>query len=289
MNTGYVFVDATGNVLVTGPSASTNLPTMAGAYVMTFNNGATGAFDDCFTAKLQRSDLTPTYFSYMNVGAGSVDATTEAECGGVIDSSNPNILYFGGNTESTVAFAGAPASILGFQPTFQGTKDAFVMKLDISKSGAAALQYASYIGGGGATQVNTGAHELGTGLVVLAGRTNSNSTTNAPNIPLGNSLPGGTTNAGAGHTLGETGFVTVMDTTKSGAASLISGSYFGGSSGGDEIHALGYDSLIPGGFYIIVGGDTQSTDFPTLHPFQAALSGTQDGFVAAFLIIRPRQ
>ncbi len=284
MNTGYVFVDATGNVLVTGPSASTNLPTMAGAYVMTFNNGATGAFDDCFTAKLQRSDLTPTYFSYMNVGAGSVDATTEAECGGVIDSSNPNILYFGGNTESTVAFAGAPASILGFQPTFQGTKDAFVMKLDISKSGAAALQYATYIGGGGATQVNTGAHELGTGLVVLAGRTNSNSTTNAPNIPLGNSLPGGTTNAGAGHTLGETGFVTVMDTTKSGAASLISGSYFGGSSGGDEIHALGYDSLIPGGFYIIVGGDTQSTDFPTLHPFQAALSGTQDGFVAAFLI-----
>src|SRR5271154_7218945 len=175
MNTGYVFVDATGNVLVTGPSASTNLPTMAGAYVMTFNNGATGAFDDCFTAKLQRSDLTPTYFSYMNVGAGSVDASTEAECGGVIDSSNPNILYFGGNTESTVAFAGAPASVLGFQPTFQGTKDAFVMKLDISKSGAAALQYATYIGGGGATQVNTGAHELGTGLVVLAGRTTSNS------------------------------------------------------------------------------------------------------------------
>ncbi len=73
-----------------------------------------------------------------------------------------------------------------------------VMKLDTSVSGLAALQYATYIGGGGMTEVNTGAHQLGTGVVVLAGRTTSNSTTNAPDIPLGNSLPGGGTNAAAG-------------------------------------------------------------------------------------------
>jgi Bacterial Ig-like domain (group 2)/Divergent InlB B-repeat domain len=283
MSVAYVFVDATGNVLATGGSASTNLPTTTGAYVGTFNDGATGTFDDCYTAKLQRSNLTPVYFSYLNVGAGSVAGQQETACGGVIDSNNPNILYFGGNTFSTVAFAGAPASALGFQPTFQGTEDAFVMKLDISKSGAAALQYATYIGGGGVTEVNTGAHQLGTGMAVLAGRTTSNSTTDKPDIPLGNSLPGGGTNAAAA-TSGQTGFLTVMDTTKSGAASLISGSYFGGSSGEDDIRALGYDALIPDGFYIIVGGETESTDFPTLHPFQAALSGTHDGFVAAFFI-----
>ena len=283
MSDPYVFVDTTGNVLATGGSASTNLPTTTGAYFMTFNNGATGTFDDCYTAKLQRSGLTPVYFSYLNMGAGSVAGQQEAVCGGVIDSSNPNIVYFGGNTFSTVAFAGAPTNVLGFQPTFQGTEDAFLMKLDISKSGAAALQYATYIGGGGTTEVNTGAHQLGTGMAVLAGRTTSNGTTNAPNIPLGNSLPGGGTNAAAG-TGGETGFVMVMDTTKSAGASLVSGSYFGGSSGNDEIRALGYDALIPNGFYIIVGGATGSTDFPTSHPFQAALSGTQDGFVAAFFI-----
>jgi hypothetical protein len=288
MNVAYVFVDATGNVLATGGSASTNLPTTTGAYVGTFNNGTTGAFDDCYTAKLQRSDLTPVYFSYLNVGAGSIEGsgnvtTKEAVCGGVIDSNNPNILYFGGNTFSTVAFAGASPGVMGFQSTFQGTEDAFVMKLDMSVSGLAALKYATYIGGGGATEVNTGAHQLGTGMAVLAGRTTSNGTTNAPNIPLGNSLPGGDTNAAAA-TGGETGFVMVMDTTKSAAASLISGSYFGGSGGGDEIRALSYDALIPNGFYIIVGGETASTDFPTLHPFQAALSGTQDGFVAAFFI-----
>ena len=113
MSTGYVFVDATGDVLVTGPSAATNLPTMTGAYYLTFNNGNTGAFDDCYTAKLRRSDLTPTYFSYLNMGAGSTAQGQEAECGGVIDSNNPNILYFGGNTESTVAFAGAPAGVTG--------------------------------------------------------------------------------------------------------------------------------------------------------------------------------
>jgi hypothetical protein len=284
MSTGYVFLDATGNVLVTGPSAATNLPTMTGAYYMNFNNGTTGAYDDCYTAKLQRSGLTPVYFSYLNMGAGSTEGGMEADCGGVIDSNNPNILYFGGNTESTVAFAGAAAGVMGFQSTLQGAEDAFVMKLDISKSGTAALQYATYIGGGGVTQVTTGAHQLGTGMAVLAGRTTSNSTTNAPDIVLANSLPGGTANAAAGTTGGETGFVVVMDTTKSGSASLISGSYFGGSSGGDEIRSLGYDPAIPNGFYIIVGGQTQSTDFPTLHPFQAALSGIQDGFVAAFFI-----
>jgi uncharacterized repeat protein (TIGR01451 family) len=289
MSQAYVFVDATGNVLVTGASAATNLPTTTGAYVSMSNNGATGALDDCYTAKLQRSNLTPTYFSYLNVGAGSVSGTSgitgtsAAVCGGVVDSNNPNILYLGGNTFSTVAFAGAPASVMGFQPTFQGTKDAFLLKLDSSASGLAALQYATYIGGGGITEVEAGAHQLGTGMAVLAGSTTSNGTTNAPNIPLANSLPGGTTN-GAATTGGETGFVMVMDTTKSAGASLISGSYFGGSSGNDEIRALGYDALIPNGFYIIVGGATGSTDFPTLHPFQAALSGTQDGFVAAFFI-----
>jgi hypothetical protein len=289
MNVPYVFVDASGDVLVTGGSASTNLPTMTGAYFMTFNNGATGTFDDCYTAKLQRSGLTPVYFSYLNVGAGSTGPTSPAgtkgaACGGVIDSNNPNILYIGGNTFSTVAFAGAASGVMGFQAAFQGTEDAFLMKLDSSVSGLAALQYATYIGGGGVTEVNTGAHQLGTGMAVLAGRTTSNSTTNAPNIPLGNSLPGGTANAAADTTGGQTGFLTVMDTTKSGAASLISGSYFGGSSGNDDIRALGYDALIPNGFYIIVGGQTGSMDFPTLHPFQAALSGTADGFVAAFFI-----
>jgi Bacterial Ig-like domain (group 2)/Divergent InlB B-repeat domain/Cep192 domain 4 len=289
MSVPYVFVDATGDVLVSGGSASTNLPTMPGAYAGTFNNGATGAYDDCYTAKLQHSDLTATYFSYLNMGAGSTApgsaaGSHAAVCGGVIDSNNPNILYFGGNTFSAVAFAGAPTTVLGFQAIFQGTEDAFLMKLDSSVSGLAALQYATYIGGGGITEVNTGAHQLGTGLAVLAGLTTSNSTTNAPDIPLGNSLPGGGANAAAGTTAGENGFVTVMDTTKSGKASLVSGSYFGGSSGVDEIRALAYDPLIPGGFYIIVGGLTQSTDFPTLHPFQAALSGTQDGFVAAFFI-----
>jgi hypothetical protein len=288
MSQAYVFVDATGNVLASGESAATNLPTTTGAYVSTFNNGATGAFDDCYTAKLQRSDLTPVYFSYLNVGAGSTGpdgpaAAQEGVCGGVIDSNNPNILYIGGNTFSTVAFAGASPGVMGFQPTFQGTEDAFLLKLDSSVSGLTALQYATYIGGGGKTQVNTGAHQLGTGMAVLAGFTSSNSTTNAPDIPLGNSLPGGGVNA-AEATGGQTGFLTVMDTTKSDKASLISGSYFGGNSGNDGIRALGYDALIPNGFYIVVGGQTASTDFPTSHPFQAALSGTNDGFIAAFFI-----
>lgn len=282
MATGYVVTDAAGNVLLTGATGSTNLPTSAGAYATEFNNGATGAFDDCYTVKLQRSNLTPGYFSYLNVGVGSVSGQA-AGCGGVIDSTNGNILYLGGDTESSVAFSGAPAGVLGFQSTFHGMLDSFVMKLDTSVSGSGALKYATYVGGGGKTDVQTGAVELGTGVVALAGRTTSNSTTNAPDIVTFNPLNGGSSNPAAS-VGGRAGFLVVMDTTKSGMASLLSGSYYGGSSGQDEIRALAYDPRVPIGYNIIVGGDTASTDFPVLHPFQGSLVGSQDAFVSSFLI-----
>ena len=213
--------------------------------MMTFNNGATGAFDDCYTAKLQRSDLTPTYFSYLNMGAGSVDITTEAECGGVIDSNNPNILYFGGNTESPVAFAGAPASVLGFQPTFHGTEDAFVMKLDTSVSGTGSAEICHVHrrrrhDGGEYRRASNWAPDWWCWRVARVRTARRTRRT----FRWGIHCRGELRMRGLVIRWRETGFVTVMDTTKSGAASLISGSYFGGSSGGDQIRALGYDALI---------------------------------------------
>ncbi|HEX2776807.1 MAG TPA: Ig-like domain-containing protein, partial [Candidatus Acidoferrales bacterium] len=295
MSNGFVFVDPSGDVLFTGPTQATNLPTTAGAYATSFNNGGTGAASgtsDCFTAKLRRSDLTPTYFSYLNVGAGNTGTGFSGNgCGGVIDSANGNIIYLGGNTESTVAFSGAAAGVLGFQPTFQGTQDAFLMKLDTSLSGAAELKFATYFGGGGTTGVQAGAVDLGsgivsnsTGVVALAGHTTSNSTTNAPDIPISNAFSGQTTNAAASSTNQETGFFTIMDTTKSGSASLLCGSYFGGSSGFDVIRSLAFDPLVPFGYYIIVGGHTQSADFPVSNAFQTGLVGTQDGFVSGLMV-----
>jgi uncharacterized repeat protein (TIGR01451 family) len=305
MDTGYVFVDPSGDVLVTGGTRSTNLPTIAGAYATTFNNGGTGT-DDCYTAKLRRSDLTPTYFGYLNVGGGTTDGSSnpaeslDIGCGGVIDSANGNLIYLGGNTHSTVAFSGAPASVLGFQTTFQGTKDSFLMKLDTSASGASELKYATYFGGGGATTVQTGAVDLGigivsnsTGVVALAGKTTSNGTANTPNIPIFNPLPGGSSNASdttANEQAGllQTGFLAIINTTTNGQASLLCGSYYGGSSGSDEIRTLTFDPQVPFGYYLIVGGGTQSPDF--LQPgivnnaFQGSLVSTQDGFVSAFLI-----
>jgi hypothetical protein len=296
MSVGYVFVDSSGNVLLTGPTQSTNLPTIAGAYATAFNNGGSGAASgtyDCFTAKLQRSNLAPTYFSYLNVGAGS-SSNSESGCGAVIDSVNENILYVGGNTESSVAFSGAGTGVFGFQPTFQGTQDSFLMKLDTSLSGTAELKFATYFGGGGTTGVKTGAADLGTGIVAnssgviaLAGHTTSNSTSNAPDIPILNPFPGQGTNAAADSENQETGFFTIMDTTKTGAASLLCGSYFGGSSGSDLIRSLAFDPLIPFGYYVIVGGLTQSTDFPTVNAFQGTLvtqAGAQDGFVAGLMV-----
>ncbi len=295
MSNGFVSVDSSGNVLLTGPTQATNLPATTGAYATSFNNGETGASSgtsDCFTAKLRRSDLTPTYLSYLNVGAGSTGTGFSGNgCGGVIDSANGNLIYLGGNTESTVAFSGAAAGVMGFQPTFQGTQDTFLMKLDTSLSGAAELKFATYFGGGGATGVQSGAVNLGSGIVsnsagvvALGGHTTSNSTTNAPDIPIFNAFTGQTTNKAASSTNQETGFFTIMDTTKSGSASLLCGSYFGGSSGFDVIRTLAFDPLVPAGYYIIVGGHTQSSDFPTSNELQSELVGTQDGFVSGLQV-----
>ncbi|MFZ3217102.1 MAG: choice-of-anchor L domain-containing protein [Candidatus Acidiferrales bacterium] len=288
---GYVFVDTAGNVLLTGPTASTNLPTTAGAYATTFNNGGPTSYYDCFAAKLQRSDLSPTYLSYLNIGTGSTNASN-AGCGGNTDPSNANIIYIGGVTESSVAFSGAPTGVLGFQSTFYGTEDTFLMKLDTTVSGAAALKYATYYGGGGMTSVQTGALDLGTavpgltlgnGVVALAGYTTSSSANNPPNIPIANPLTGLGTNPAVNSTGQEAGFVTVMDTTQSGASSLLFSTYFGGSSGTDSVRALAYDSLVPFGYNIVVGGQTQSADFPTMNAFQGTLVGTQDAFVSSLL------
>lgn len=71
-------------------------------------------------------------------------------------------------------------------------------------------------------------------------------------------------------------FLTELDSTGS---NLIFADYFGGFGGGDESSSIALDPL--GNIY--VAGTTTSTDFPTTGtPFQSALSGSQDAFLAKF-------
>jgi hypothetical protein len=287
---GFIAVGTGGNVILSGETQATNLPTK-NAYVNTFDNGATPApFDDCFVTILNRADLSISYLTYLNVGAGSISGDG-AGCGAFEDASG-NILA-GGNTPSTTAFNLGPGGATlanGFQTTFQGTKDTFAMKLNTSLVGVNQLLYATYFGGGGDTRAGNGSFDLGNGVVAIVGATTSN-TANG-DIPLKNAFQTKNNATGAG----AVGFLVLINTLQTGAASLQCGTYFGGTGGGDIVGAVTYDAGDPTNYRIILGGQTNSaTDFPTLNPIQpyvgALVGGMQspDAFLSILRVPTPNQ
>jgi hypothetical protein len=279
----FASVDGSGNVLIGTATSSTNMPVTSGAYITTLNNGGTGTYD-CYIAKLPRAGFNPpSYLTYLNTGGGSSTGDT-VTCGAIEDSTGK--IDAGGNTVSATVFnvgAGGASLANGFQKTLQGTQDIFLMKLDPTLSGTAELVYGTYYGGGGATVATNGALDLGNGVVAVGGYTTSATTgATAPDVPLANAYQ--STNLGAGTGLGETGFLVVLDTSSTGTASLLCSTYFGGSSGSDEVRAVTYDAGDPTAFRIILGGQTSSpTSFPTLNALQS-FQGVQNGFVASLKV-----
>ena len=263
-------VDKSGNVALASYTTSTNLPATAGAYATKLNNGSAG-FEDCFVAKLSRSFVVE-YLTYLNVGAGSVSSDGSLGCAAFLDASGQ--ILAGGGTVSSTAFSAAN----GFQTVFHGLGDTFLMKLDPTKTGASQLTYATYFGGGDITAPEVGAM-LGTGILAFAGNTTSSAAVNPPDIPLKNAYL--TTNIASSSSSKGIGFFAVVDTTKTGAASLICSSYFGGSGGDDKVQALAYDAASGSTTYrLIMGGQTTSTNFPKLNPLQSTLTGAQNGWVS---------
>ncbi len=296
---GFVAVGTSGDVILSGETQATDLPPM-NAYVSSFNNGALppAVYEDCYAAILNRADLSIKYLTYLNVGGGST-SMSNVGCGAFEDSSG-NILA-GGNTVSPTAFNLGPggASLAnGFQTTFQGTQDTFAMDLNPSLAGVNQLLYATYYGGGGATRAGNGSLDLGNGVVAIVGGTTSCSATlpacaNPPDVMLANAYQG--SNMEAGGPSGETGYLLLLDTTKTGPGSLLCSTYIGGSGGNDILTAVTYDAGDPTNFRIVLGGRTSSTSFPTLNPIQpyvgAVVGNTQspDGVLSVLSVPTPNQ
>jgi hypothetical protein len=299
---GFVAVNGSGDVILTGDTQANNLPTK-NAYVNTFDNGAVPPpFDDCFVTVLNRADLSINYLTYLNVGGGSNSTKGGVGCGAFEDSLG-NILA-GGNTFSPTAFnlgAGGASLANGFQTTFSGNEDTFAMKLNPSLVGVNQLLYATYYGGGGGascatsvdnctTRAANGSFDLGNGVVAIVGGTTSN--TVGGDIPLKNAFQ--TQNKATGQ--GIVGYMLLVNTGQTGPASLLCSTYFGGSGGNDIVSAVTYDAGDPTNFRIIIGGRTNSpTDFPTMNPIQpyvgAVVNGMQspDGFLSVLNVPTPSQ
>jgi hypothetical protein len=240
-------VDARGVVTVAGWSSSTDFPTTRGAY-----DSNLGGINDAFVSRLDPSKVGAAqlvYSTYLGGRAGS---------GG---SSDRDIIHsLAVDSRGVVAVAGEtwsldfPTTSGAFDTTHNlGTPyggDAFVSRLDPSKTGVAQLVYSTFLGGKDYERVNAIAVDDG-GVVTVAGATHS---TDFPTTrdafdttyggPIINRYPGD-------------GFVTRLDTNKTGAAQLIYSTYLGGNTL-DSCHALSLDAS----GVVTVAGETDSANFP---------------------------
>jgi len=169
---------------------------------------------------------------------------------GIAVDSSGNAYVIGTTTSTNFPTANA------IQGTFGGGSfgDAFVTKLNAAGT---ALVYSTYLGGSSLDQGN-GIAVDSSGNAYLTGLTSS---TNFPTVNPVQSANGGTSDA----------FIAKIN---SAGSAIVYSTYLGGGNSDDGV-GIAVDSS--GNAY--VAGETQSTNFPTVNPFQSAYGGGRDGFV----------
>jgi hypothetical protein len=243
-----IAVDPSGNAYVTGVTASQNFPATASAFASHLT-GTTSAF----VAKLGPGG-TLAYATYLGGGAGRT-AGQLADNGGngiAIDASGN--VYVTGRTSSTQF----PTTAGAVQSSLAGPSDAFVAKLDTTKSGASGLVWSTYLGGdkddwGAAIAIGT------TGSVAVTGFTASD------NFPI---TSGAIQNKLAG---GDDAFVVQL--TASGRLNFST--YLGGSDfeGGSGIAADASGNLD-------IAGGTLSLNYPITVGTPPTIVGDANAFVS---------
>ena len=183
---------------------------------------------------------------YSTFLGGSGD---EEVFGMIIDA--PMNAYLTGRTTSTNFPILTPVQLLNGG----GANDAFVTKINPP---GVAIVYSTYLGGAGDDQ--------GQGIAIDATRNAFvTGSTTSPNFPRRDSIQVGLSGP-------SDAFVSKLNLA---GTALVYSTYLGGSSA-DAGFGIGVDLV--GSAY--VAGFTESSDFATLNPFQAALGGARDAFVS---------
>ena len=239
-----VAVDSEGQAYLAGQTVSNDFPTENA-----FQGRRTGTGSDVFLSKFSTSGSVLVYSTYL--GGSSNDQ------GWALALDPAGRAYLTGMTSSTDFPTRDP-----YQSDFRGSDgegDAFV---SVFNADGSTLAYSTYLGGGG--------WDKGYGIAVDdAGRAYVTGFTESTDFPLLNACQG--TVAG-----GEDIFLTGFSASGS---TLILSTYYGGNDDDEGwAVALGDDEGIS------VTGVTNSSDFPTAHPYQAAYRGAGDAFISRFAL-----
>jgi hypothetical protein len=172
----------------------------------------------------------------------------------------PGIVWVAGGTYSD-SFPTAGVSV---EPNYHGGGDGFVARLN-TEAGSAALEYSSYLGGGGEDQATNVAIDS-SGRIIITGWTMSQ------DFPV-------SADAMQAHYGGNTDvFISILEPTNARAHQLVYSTYFGGS--GPEVPTdLKQDAS--GNLYIC--GYSLSAGLPTTkNAAQPAYDGSMDAFALKF-------
>jgi hypothetical protein len=236
-----IAVDSSGNAYITGYTQSTDFPTL-----------------DQYQTDQPELDVFISKIDTTEAGASSLIYSTylggiSSDRGNAIAVDSSGYAYVTGSTQSS------DFPILNQYQSDQSATDAFLAKIDTTQTGVSSLIYSTYLGGD-EFDSGSGIAVDRRGCVYVTGLTTSTDfptrtpyQTNQPDYDV---------------------FVTKIDTTQTGASSLIYSTYLGGAS-----TDFGYGIAVVNSRYAYVTGYTYSTDFPVLDPCQADSGGGYDIFV----------
>jgi len=253
-----IAVDSAGNAYVTGSTVSLDFPiTFSNAVQLAHNTGGGGELylnpnNDVFVTKIAPDGSSLMYSTFL--GGSQDDIATSI----AIDSTG-NAYLTGTTSSGDFPLMNAAQSAAGGSAPYS---DSFVAK--ISANGATLL-YSTYLGGSSADAA-AGIATDNAGNAYVTGYTTST------DFPTKNALQSAI-NPNDPHKTDA--FVAKIDSTQSGAASLVFSTYLGGS-GTDSASGIAVDGA--GNSYI--AGQTSSADFPTT---SNALQPTLLGYINAFV------
>ena len=263
-----IAVDANGNAFVAGTTFSTDFPTTATG----FHQGPLGSNlnGEVFVTEMNPTGTAEVYSTYLT---GVSLSATGGEFGVALALDPTGKVYVTGLTFSTDFPTTTNALKQSPNLANAGVGTSFISKIDPAVSGPGSLVYSSYIGGTGGSAAladfGNGIAADAAGNAYVTGITLSSPGSGLSNFPVLNAFQ-----ATPSDVINGNAFLTRIDTTQSGNASLIYSTYLGGT--GAHAASLGFADA---GFGVAVDsssnayivGTTSSTDFPTtVNAFQAA-------------------